>query len=285
MDKPTLNNLELLKRLRIFFNDNPRQVTLDMIKDVERMGVGEDYAYASLLCNFLDLDDSFIDRYLVMMLKKEKVDKYINNPFYQKMNIAPTRVGRYDIDYHYIEDYELFKHDEIYEYFDGRLLPQIGYFDEALKCLSITTGERVVYQYNPYLVNALTLPIEEAKGSVYCFGLGIGYFAYMAHLKEDVKKVTIFEENKDLISLFNELILDKFDYKEKIKVVHASPLPYLKNKNNKISANYVFINCWKDLETGVREYPKYKKACDARSKMNVDYFLKTSIELYPKEEN
>ena len=53
----------------------------------------------------------------------------------------------------------------------------------------------------------MKLPVERAKGKVLTFGLGLGYFAYMCSLKEEVESVTVVEKDKSVIKLFNEIIL------------------------------------------------------------------------------
>lgn len=279
------DNLYLLNSLLDYLKTRPDDIYEELLNKVKKSGVSEDYAYASLLNSFLGLDDEFIDRYLVFMLKKEKMDLYLNNPFYQVMQFEQLSINNLKLDYKYIEAYELFMQDEIDEYFDGRLFAQIGYSIDYLKCLTLFEKNKIIDSFSPLLVNASIIPLEKVSGKVAIFGLGIGYFAYMAHLKEDVSSIIIYESNKDLISLFKKHMLDKFVNKDKIKIVNEDAYSFLKKKNNKLNANYVYINVWKNLEDGIKEYSRFKTLEELWPKVKFLYYLEQSINLYPKEEN
>ena len=199
------------------------------------------------------------------------------------MNIEKQTIGRFDIDYSFIEKYELFAMDEIDQYLDGRIYPQIGYFDDYLKCLTIYERDKVLYRFNPLVVNACIIPLSQINGKVACFGLGNGYFAYMAHLKDEVSEVTIYELDDDLIEVFNKCMLPRFDHPDKVKIVKADPYLFLKNKTNKLQASYAFVNSWIDLRSGVKDYSKFKKLETIRPKIKYLYYLEQSILAFPKE--
>lgn len=285
MDNVNKNNKELLLKLREYLENDPCMITQDLINDVKKSGVSTEYAYATLLSSFLELDDNFLDQYILAMLRKEDPNTYINNLFYQKMDYkAKLKEGKLELDYTYIEPYQLFMQDEVDKFIDGKLLPQIGFFDDDLKCLSIIRDDETLYSYNPLLVNASIVPLDEAKGKICCMGLGIGYFPYMAHLKEDVKSIVIYEKNKDLIKLFNNHLFKRFKYKDKIKVVEGDPLIILKSKSTKLNADYVYINCWNDLGEALKLYPKFKALEKNFPRNKFHYYLEQSIKLYPKDE-
>ena len=278
-------NLILINSLIDYLKTMPDQIDGKTLDNVKASGVSELYAYASLLNSYMGLDELFIDRYLVNMLSKDSITKYLNDPFYQKMDIEKQIVGRFDIDYSFIEEYELFAMDEIDKYLDGRIYPQIGYFDDYLKCLTIFERGKVLYRFSPLVVNACIIPLDQINGKVACFGLGNGYFAYMAHLKNEVSDVTIYEADDDLIEVFNKCMLPKFDYPDKVRIIKEDPFLFLKNKTSKLHVNYAFINSYQDLRSGVKDYPKFKKLEAIRPKIKYLYYLEQSILNYPKEED
>jgi AraC-like DNA-binding protein len=47
-------------------------------------------------------------------------------------------------------------------------------------------------------------PVARASGRVLTLGLGLGYYAYMVHLKEDVTDVTVVEREQAVIDLFEK---------------------------------------------------------------------------------
>ena len=279
------DNLKVLTHLLDYLKTRPDDIYEELVNNVKQSGVNEEHAYALLLNSFLGLDDEYVKKYISFMVRKEKMDKYLNNPFYQKMDLEKQAYNNLEIDYSYIESYELYMLDEIDKYFDGRLFAQVGFSEDFLKCLTIYDRGKVLDRFSPLLVNASIIPLEKAKGKVAIFGLGIGYFAYMAHLKEKVKQITIYESNGDLIDLFKKYFLSKFDHKEKIKIVKKDPLSVLKNMNSEINANFIYINLWNNLEDGLKEYPRYQQLERIRIDAKTMYYLEESIKVFPKEEN
>lgn len=49
--------------------------------------------------------------------------------------------------------------------------------------------------------------IKNAKGKVLTLGCGMGYFAYMVSLKEDVESITIVESEQSVIDLFEKSLI------------------------------------------------------------------------------
>ena len=133
-------------------------------------------------------------------------------------------------------------------------------------------------------INTRRLWVEEVKGKVCVLGLGVGYFSYMAHLKDNVKSITIYEQNQELIDLFDKYILPKFDHKEKIKIIKMAPMSYLKAKDDKNKYDYIYNNVWDSLDEAVKLYPQYRKLEKNHPNSKYLYFLENSINSYPKGE-
>ena len=163
------------------------------------------------------------------------------------------------------------------QYLDGRIFPQIGFFDDDLRCISLLDDENIICRYDPFLVNSMILPLEEVKGKVVCMGLGIGYYAYMAHLKEEVTSVCIFEKNKAVVDMFKNNMLPKFDYPEKIKIICDDPLKVLKSDKARLHGNFIFVNYWNDINNGIKYYPKFKALEKHHPHAKYHYYLEQSI--------
>ena len=69
---------------------------------------------------------------------------------------------------------------------------------------------------SPNEVFTMDQPIKKAKGKVLTLGCGMGYFAYMVSLKEDVESITIVELEQSVINLFEIYLLPQFENKDKI---------------------------------------------------------------------
>lgn len=67
----------------------------------------------------------------------------------------------------------------------------------------------------PNEIETMRAPIARAHGRVLTFGLGIGYFAFMAASKADVESVTVVEREAAVIRLFTRLLLPQFPCAQK----------------------------------------------------------------------
>ena len=62
------------------------------------------------------------------------------------------------------------------------------------------------------------LLLLQIKYLVLILGLGMGYAAYMMHLKDNVSKVTVIEHDPEVIELFEKYTLPQFEHPEKVDV-------------------------------------------------------------------
>ena len=116
----------------------------------------------------------------------------------------------------------------------------------------------------PNEINTMQPIIDEVKGNVVAFGLGLGYFAYMAGIKDDVNSVTIVERDENVIKLFEENILSKFSCKNKIKIIKCDAFEFAKDMNG---YDYAFVDLWHDVSDGVDLYLKMR----SMEKENIKY--------------
>ena len=81
----------------------------------------------------------------------------------------------------------------------------------------------------PNEINTMQPVIDNVSGNVVTFGLGLGYFAYMCSIKNNVNGITIVEKDKNVIELFEKYILPQFEYKDKIKIVNSDAFDFASN--------------------------------------------------------
>lgn len=124
--------------------------------------------------------------------------------------------------------------------------------------------------------------IDTAKGKVLTLGLKIGYFVYLAGLKDDVSEITVVEEDEQIIGFFNENILPQFDEKtrNKIKVLKYNPIEYLKFLPDG-EFDLCFVNLWAK-HTDTKHYCQLMKIHNKFKKMKMDYYKEIRVvgELY-----
>lgn len=115
---------------------------------------------------------------------------------------------------------------------------------------------------------------KKANGNVLTFGLGIGYFAFMALLNPAVQSVTIVEKSASVIAMFNEYILPQFPHRDKVKIIEADAFDCF-NETFINPFDYVFVDIWKSGDDGflmierlLEQYePPFEK---------VDFWIETS---------
>ena len=156
-------------------------------------------------------------------------------------------------------------HFDEFDYFD---FPAV--YQNEILWMSVTPNE----------INTMKEPIKRANGRIITFGLGLGYFAYMTSLKENVESVTIVEKDKSVIELFTKYILPKFDKKEKIKIVRADAYSFLKNNFKDNDYDYCFVDIYHDAGDGKKVYLKFKEYEKDYPNVIFDYWIENTIKYY-----
>jgi hypothetical protein len=91
---------------------------------------------------------------------------------------------------------------------------------------------------------------NKAHGRVLTFGLGIGYFCFMALLNSQVDEITVVELSDDVIKMFNHNLLTQFPRHEKINIIQGDALDYF-NKDFIEQFDYVFVDIWRSNDDGL----------------------------------
>jgi predicted methyltransferase len=179
------------------------------------------------------------------------------NPFIQNIKFNEFKHGKYILDYNSVKKGEVFLHDN--EFIDELFyVPSFGYCksDFLHPCIRI---ENVIHHFvAPEVINKYESIIEKANGNLLCLGLGIGYFPYMASLKDDVKEITIVEKDQDLIDIFNLKILPQFEYKGKINIIKADPIVYI-HKLKENNYDYCVVDISANPCESLKNYIRLKK--------------------------
>ena len=129
---------------------------------------------------------------------------------------------------------------------------------------------------NQHEIRTMEIPIQLARGKVLTLGLGLGYYAYMASLKEEVKEVHIVEMDLELIQLFNKYLLPLFPYPEKIHIHKADAFYFIKDIEDK-DYDFIFSDLWHNVSDGVPSYLKLKKQFNNFKYTQCSYWIENSI--------
>lgn len=133
---------------------------------------------------------------------------------------------------------------------NGMRIPIIGVSKKKVNMPALLFKSRdgattIISCLTPYMINTMEQAIAKANGHVLCLGLNLGYFAYMASIKKNVKSVTIVEKNKYKLEWFRRYIMPQMETRWKIKTILTEPVQF-SSEVDKRYYDYCFVNCYKD---------------------------------------
>lgn len=218
-------------------------------------------------------DCEIFDNYIASCIQEVDENKYLNNPYYQNIHFDNIRDDKFSLEKDHYTPYELFAYKDM-SYFDGTYIEQnsIAYFTKTFDFLSINENKTTWMSVIPNEIETMEKAIELANGKVIVYGLGLGYFPYMISLKENVKEITIVENNEKVIDLFNKYIFPQFAHKEKIKVIKDDAFEYMKKA---IDFDFAFIDLWHNPEDGIELFINAKKL--EKENKAYSYWLESSF--------
>ena len=225
-------------------------------------------------------DSSFISKNLPWDSREVMLDTFTNNPYYQALKNVSFEEDGWKLETKKMKAFTLFPYDEQYHYGANSILKMsLGYFTKDYDYPTISLYDQEWMSLNPHEIRTMEMPIQVAKGKVLTLGLGLGYFAYMAHIKEEVKEVYIVEMDLELIKLFQKHLLPLFPYKEKIHIIKADALVYI-NQINDRDYDFIFADLWHDVSDGLPMYIKLQERFSKFTYTKRHYWIENSLITY-----
>ena len=129
----------------------------------------------------------------------------------------------------------------------------------------------------PNEINTMQKSVDLVSGDVLVFGLGLGYFPFMIARKEEVKNITIIENDPDIIEIFSKYLLPQFPHKEKIHIMQKDAYQVDADLINKF--DYSFIDLWHNPVDGLPFFKHFKKL-EEKSSCKYLYWLEDSFYAY-----
>lgn len=279
-------NIEVADMYLYFLSNAARSISKEAIDDVMlAYACNESTAYYRLMMDALgiDLNNKKYQRigtdYCLKGIQELNPKKYRDNPYYKNIHTTTIKSKNWEIGYQPYLPYEGFVYDDVTVEDNHHFLEisHLGFFEETFSYLAVSEGDVIWMSVTPNEIETMQPVINQVKGKVITFGLGLGYFAYMASIKDDVESVTIIEKNKDIIALFNKYILPQFSHKEKIKIVNADAFEYATKEMPKHHFDEAFVDLWHGAEDGVSLYVQMKKLERLNSGTKFSYWLEKSL--------
>lgn len=268
----------LLAKLSYFLNFESSSITTKMINNmVSELNINIIDAYKYLLASFIDINDQKIIKYyfndMIHILDNKN---YEDDLYYKNIKVDNISYNNYSFKIEKYNPYEAFVYNDLVVKSDGRVIPQIGIFEHEYKYISLLKGGREWMVITPNEIETMKEPIKKSFGHVLTYGLGLGYFAYMASLKDEVSDITIIENDKNIIDLFNKYIYPQFKNKDKIKIINKDAFEYAKSEA--FNYDFVFADIWHDPSDGIDLYLKLKSF--ERPNIIYTYWIEKTMKYY-----
>lgn len=277
-------NLQALELMSGYLTQHPRFITARDVEEVAACGVAREEAVVQLLCAAcgLDarrpLDRRMIEQFVRPSLARLEPEPLLQNPYMRCIRFPQAVQGRWEMTRMAYEPYELFVRDDLLCLPDGREIPRLGYFDRRFAYPAVLEGGREWMTVTPNEVATMAPALSQVRGRVAVMGLGLGYFAFMASEKNDVRAVTVVERDADVIALFERHLLPQFAHREKVRLVRADAFDLAQAGLDGFDC--AFVDLWHDVSDGAPMYLRMK-ALEARSPgVRFFYWIETSIRCF-----
>lgn len=179
----------------------------------------------------------------------------VDNPYLK--NVKFEYSNSYVVENETYSPYELFMYDNSKRVKGTNIdMPCVGCFDCNVSYPVLKKDDKVIASVDPYVIKTMEEYINKAHGDVLVYGLKMGYFVYMASLKEDVKSITVVEDDPELIDFF---VKNKV-FNEKVKFSDSNEY------------DYCLVDKWNDF-LDIEGYFKMKETL----KDKCDYYLESAI--------
>lgn len=221
------------------------------------------------------------EEYEILKEHLNKINKldlsfYKNNPYSKNISIKKDIGSNIKLELKSYEPYELFISDDINVNEDNYLEKiNLAYFDEKFDYLTLTKNNRIWMLITPNEINTMQKSIDEVEGKIVTFGLGLGYFQYMASLKDNVKEIYIIEKDQKVIDIFEKYLLPQFEHKEKIKIINQNAYNFFDNPKEKF--DYAFIDLYHNPFDGLRFYLYFSSIENKFKSTKFLYWLNESL--------
>jgi len=281
-------NKLIFDRLALLLNNRPDFINAEMVNElVNNYGLTVQNAFSMLLCAVLGFDtENSFDRalwesYSPHMIHYLDENDFTNDPYYSAVSLAKgKKIGEWELREDVLSPFTAFVCNDPLRLPDGRIVPQIGFFDKEFRFLSVLQKDREWMTMMPNELITQRIPIKKAKGKIATYGLGLGYFAFMCARKEEVESVTIVEMDEKVIELFKELLLPQFENPEKINIVCADAFEFAEKQAPQMKFDYIFADIWHDPSDGVPAYKRFKALEHLCPETKFDYWIEDTMKLY-----
>lgn len=241
----------------------------------------EDDAYSETVLNYLSDGDEQVFSLLSSRVSYGFVgldeQLYRANPYYQNIKIGKQKAWSWQFDTSSYLPYAGFTYRDIkVDSGEFKEVNFFGYFKNKFDYPVLRYKNNVWMSITPYEIETTQASLDLVEGEIVVFGLGLGYFPYMASLKKEVTKITIIEKNRNVIKLFKKYLLPQFTEVAKITIIKGDAFKYI-SKMKKLNYSYAFVNIYQSANDGLNDYLKMKQLEKQVPQTTFLYWLEYSL--------
>lgn len=230
-------------------------------------------------CCGLDEENSEEDRiisdnYFSAGISLLEPDSYLNNPYYREIRIPEETFRGWQLTHQHYEPFEAFISDDLLLTSDMKEVPRVGFFKEKFTFPSVLQDGREWMSIKPSEIVTSQAAVDAAFGRVVTFGLGLGYFVFMALRKENVRSVTVVERDPAVIELFRKYVLPQFPRKNDVQIVCSDAFDFM---GGPMPFDFAFVDIWHDISDGCQLYVRAKEFERKHKDIIFAYWLERSI--------
>ena len=278
--KPLIKELVQIKYLNMNVADMLLNIYQNEIHPEKEDSLNKEILF-NFLMDYLEMDLSNKENYLLCKeyfldnIHECELAKYAGNPYVNAFKGINFKEKGYELKTLSYAPYQLFPLSDIMIDVSHKFkeFTPTGFLKEEYKYLAILKNNKIWMSLNPNEINTMEPHLELANGDILVLGLGLGYFPYMASLKENVKSITIVENDKNIIDIFNSHLISNFKHKDKITIIQYDAVEYLKKHHD---FTYIFADLWHDPTDGIDLFIKLKKL-ETEYSLNISYWLNQSM--------
>lgn len=286
-------NEKLLRLESLLLNEQPCLVTAEAMAEMTSLGIGDTMAYALLLASAFGLqpDTDEADRRLVYdhllpSLNQLDAAEFEDNDYYRNIRLPDAACRDVVLTSMQYEAYQAFPCGDLY-FENNKLRAPLGFFRTAFRYPAITKGGREWMTVTPNEIRTMQTAVDAARGNVLVYGLGLGYFTYMAAVKDEVETLTVVDVDESVIELFKKHIWPQFPEAASRKIIVLQQNAFANAEQSHFLRygqpyDLVFTDLWHDVGDGLPLYRRMRDLQDryASPGQQFHYWIEPSIKCY-----
>ena len=280
-------NLELSEALNAFLAEGLLGCESEVFdQDCQTLNVPRSDYYGKRLLLELGLDETEAEGVLssgLLKVRELAAADYESDPFIARLGKLALRRGRYALARESFQPLEGFLLTDVIsgskeENYATRTT--LGYFSQGYSFPVLLSGKRIWMSGTPYEVETMRGFLNRAHGRVLTLGLGLGYFACSALLRDGVTSVTAVESAPEVIDLFQQGIRPAMDGGQGLTIVRGDAFAYLEEHGREF--DYIFADLWHDEIDGLPMYVRLARIARSHN-LQLDCWIEPSILTYLRE--